>query len=149
MFHVPIPIPCAEAGRQEGRRTGRESHGCLGRPSPAATACPGDPSQPSPARFGSVRFSPCLSCRAAAVPSRCALRWSCQAQPPLPKQSKGPLRWKKKKKRYPSEADLSERVAWHTQYCRESSASQREREKGSALHYRVFGDDRKPESSRC
>lgn len=145
-FMSPFPSPAQRrAGRRAGGQAGNHMAVQVG---PSQRQLHALATLPSPARFGSVLFSPCLSCHAAAVPSRSALRWSCQAQPPLTKQSKGPLRWPKKGERYPSEADLRERVAWHTHYCRESSASQRERRSSPLSSPPLFGDDRKPESSR-
>lgn len=79
MFHVPIPIPCAEAGRQAGEG----SHGCLGRAQASGNYMPWwpgapSPSQPSPVRFSPVWFAgsrslPELPCRIRAKPLRAAV----------------------------------------------------------------------------
>lgn len=79
-FMSPFPTP---ALRQAG-----ESHGRLGRAQASGDYMPRRAGAPSPAwprlaPFSSPLPNPCLSCRAAAVPSRSALRRGCQAQLPL------------------------------------------------------------------
>lgn len=133
MFHVPIPIPCAEAGRQAGEG----SHGCLGRAQASGNYMPWwpgapSPSQPSPVRFSPVWFAgsrslPELPCRIRAKPLRAAvgLPGSASTHRALNK-AKGLHAGQNIEEKTPVKQARGSWSPWHSQHCWESCASPRE-----------------------